>query len=634
MPTISYSQGCKTVQKALTASEQMYRDLVEMAHEGITMVDSRDNLTFVNKQFARSLGYKVKELIGRSLFTLATKPSAARLAKEMEKRRKGKKSRYEVTLIHRDGSEKCFWLSASPLYGPSHEFTGSIGVYSDVTEKKAMEQKLENKVKHINTLYKVYSHARMVNSLSVVLKKVSREIVHAFPFSEQVQSKLVFDRKIYSYPVRLKRFVTSVKVPLIIDGVKRGTIQIGYKSKVSTLVRGDFPKEEKELVKNVAKILCKHLHAREILTRYQDIVRKSFTAIIIVRGQKIVFANPRFHRMFDCREAQVIGRKIQHFFPKFDPTICLGTKVRECLGRQTSGELFDTAIITQSIYHNGSPAVLIRVSDISALKKAQKKLANFNSELQKTVKEKTLYLEEVNARLRSLNRIKDEFIAITSHELRSPLTSIRGYLSFLVEEDSIGQMSEPYREYLIRAYSTTDALNYLINNILDVSRLDMGRFELQKQKVDIIKLIRSILDSLSFQVQERQVELEFENHTADSQMVVAIDSIRMSQVLRNVLDNAIKFTKKGKKIRVKVDSDGEWVCVNVADQGVGIPKTKLDHVFDKFIQVRNPQTRYKGGVGLGLFIAKRIVEMHGGKIKAEKNADKGATIKICLPINS
>lgn len=624
MPKICHSKWGK----------EMYRDLVEMAHEGITMVDPDDTLTFVNKQFARILGYKAKELIGRSLFTLATKASAVRIAKETKKRKTGKKSRYEVTFIHRDGSEKHFWLSASPIYGPSHEFIGSMSVCSDLTEKKAMEQKLKKKVKYIHTLYRVYSHARMANSLSNVLSKVVREMVHTFPFSEKVQSKIIFDQKTYSYPKKLKRFVSSVKVPLMIEGAKRGTLQIGYKSKIPALTRGSSLKEENELVKNVTKILCKHLNAREILTRYQEIVRKSFSAIIIVRGQKIVFANPRFYRMFNYRENQVIGYRIQRFLPDCDPGILMGEKIRECLGRQMGGESFDTAIITQSIYHHGKPATLIRVSDLSALKKAQKKLANFNSELQKTVKEKTLYLEEVNARLRSLNRIKDEFIAITSHELRSPLTSIRGYLSFLVEEDSISQMAEPYREYLIRAYSTTDALNYLINNILDVSRLDMGRFELQKQEVDIIKLIRGILDSLSFQVDEGQIKLELNDLTKEGRMVLSIDSIRMSQVLRNVLDNAIKFTKKGKKITVTVDCDGQWVYVTVADQGVGIPKSKLDQVFEKFIQVRNPQTRYKGGVGLGLFIAKCIVEMHGGKIQAGRNADKGATISISLPKNS
>jgi PAS domain S-box-containing protein len=634
MSKVFYSRGkIEPTKESLMASQEMYRDLVEMAHEGITMVDPNDVLTFVNRQFAKNLGYKASELIGRSLLGIATKESAVRIAKEMERRKKGLKSRYEVTLIHRDGSEKCFWLSASPVYGPSHEFIGSIGAYADMTEKNNMEMKLAKKVRQINVLYRVYGHARMAKSLGSMLKGIAQELVQAFPESQNAQCKLVFDRKTYLHPKKFRRFSYKIEVPLVVDGVKRGILRVGYGKKVPFLEHIGSLKEERELTKNVAKILCKHMYAREILGRHREIVKKSFTAIIIVRNHKIAFANPRFYRMFRCKDGQVVGTGVQNFFPNCRPENSVDGKVKEGVGKRVGGEIFDLALITQRISYNGNPAILIRINDTSALKKAQKRLDNFNSELQKIVKEKTLHLELANKRLWSLNQSKDEFIAITSHELRSPLTSIRGYLSFLVEEESINQISEPYREYLRRAYSTTDALNYLINNILDVSRLDMGRFELQKQEVDVIRLIRTILDSLSFQANEGQLMLEFDNATGKEKMMLEIDSIRMSQVLRNVLDNSIKFTKKGKKIAVTVGCDAQWLAIGVADQGVGIPKSKLNQVFDKFTQVRNTQTRYKGGVGLGLFIAKRIVELHGGKIQAGQNKDGGVTITIYLPRN-
>lgn len=628
----AYLKDKRPSRESLVASQKMYRDLVEMAHEGIIMADFKDNLIFVNKQFAKSVGYKVSELIGRSLFSITTKTSGAKMESGTESRKKGEKSRYEVVLIHRDGSQKHFWLSASPMYGPSHEFIGSMAVFSDVTEKKIMEKKLEKRVKQIDTLYRVYEHARMINSLGTVLNGITQAVVQAFSHSEYVQSKLVFDKKTYSYPKKLKRFVRKIEFPLFIAGVKRGTLQVGYNKKVSCVTKNHSLDEERKLIKNVAEILCKHMYARGVLNRHREIIKKSFTSIIIVHGQKIAYVNPRFFRMFKCRGRQIIGRNIHEFLPMYKPCNGTGGRVRECTGKRTGGERFDLARITQRINYHGKSAVLIRVNDISALKKAQDKLNNFNRELRKTVKEKTLHLEEANKRLQSINQLKDEFIAITSHELRSPLTSIRGYLSFLVEDDFMDQISEPYREYLKRAYSTTDSLNYLINNILDVSRLDMDRFELQKQETDIIRLTRNILDSLSFQVNERRLKLEFKNCTKQEEVVLLIDSIRISQVLRNVLDNAIKFTKRGKKIKVSIKRNSKEICIAIADQGVGIPKSKLDQIFDKFVQVKNMQTKYKGGVGLGLFIAKCIVELHGGKIKASKNDDGGTTISIYLPL--
>ena len=147
-----------------------------------------------------------------------------------------------------------------------------------------------------------------------------------------------------------------------------------------------------------------------------------------------------------------------------------------------------------------------------------------------------------------------------------------------------------------------------------------------------MKLTRNILDNLSFQFTERRLELEFVNLTGQDQIILTVDSIRLSQVLRNILDNSIKFTKRGKKIRVSIKREDKKISIAVADQGVGIPKAKLDQIFDKFMQVNNTHTKYKGGVGLGLFIAKRIVELHGGKIRAHKNDDGGTTISIILPL--
>ena len=299
-------------------------------------------------------------------------------------------------------------------------------------KKKIMEIKLEKRVKQIDTLYRVYGYARMAKPLGIVLNGIAHEIVQAFPYSEYVQSKLTFDGKTYSYPKNLKRFVRKIELPLVIAGVKRGVLQVGYNKKISNLAKGGSLKEERKLIMNVATILTRHMHAREVFGHHREIVKKSFTAIIIVCAQKITYANPRFYRMFRCKKGQVIGRKVQKFLPDCNGQNDMDGKVKECFGRRMTGEDFDLAMITQRIDHHGKPSVLIRINDTSALKKAQKRLSNFNRKLRKTVKEKTVHLEEANKRLQSLNQLKDEFIAITSHELRSPLTSIRGYLSFLL----------------------------------------------------------------------------------------------------------------------------------------------------------------------------------------------------------
>lgn len=617
-------------ERDLVASEKKYRDLVELAHEGITTADAQDNLTFVNRQFAQSLGYSVDEMLGKSLYSFATKESTRRLKSQTLKRMKGLKSRYEVTMVHKDGSPMNFWLSASPLFDEHKNFVGSTGVYTDITEKKQVEHKLSKRVRQINALYRVYSHARMQRSFSSVLKGIVDELVTAFPENQLVQAHIMLDGKSYSSSNKPKQMAHKIEIPLIIGGVERGKMVVGYSKQLPGLTLRD----EKELCRNVAQILCKHMYAREIMNRHKEIVSKAFTALIIIHKGNIQYANPRFYSLFRVKQGDAIGQRISRFLPYLN----LGArqvdgKVREYVGKRVKGNDLDLAVTMLNIAHEGHPSILIRANDITALKHAQARLKNFNQELRYQVREKTRHLRQANQRLQSLNALKDEFIAITSHELRSPLTSIRGYLSMLAEDGALDQLKEPQREYLMRAHSTADALNHLVNNLLDVSRIDMGRFELQIQQIDVVRLLRGIVDSLAFQAIEKKLILKFRNDCKQVSLIAPIDGIRISQVLRNLLDNSIKFSKRGKKILVTIKCSEKRFRITVADQGVGIPKARLNEVFDKFMQVKNIQTKYRGGAGLGLFISKRIVELHGGTIEADRNSDGGTTVSIDLPLN-
>ncbi|MBU1682580.1 HAMP domain-containing histidine kinase, partial [Patescibacteria group bacterium] len=293
----------------------------------------------------------------------------------------------------------------------------------------------------------------------------------------------------------------------------------------------------------------------------------------------------------------------------------------------------DLDVVMQRIDHHGQEAILGRVHDVTLLKEAERRLKGFNEELKKTVAEKTQHLEEANKRLQSLNEMKDEFIAVTSHELRSPLTSVRGYLSFLVEKESLEELPEPIQQYLLRAYHNTESLNYLVNNILDVSRLEMGRFDLQLNPTDLIQLTKSTIDGVSFQIDEKKLKINFRNLTSSKKLMLKLDDIRISQVLRNLLDNAIKFSRIGKAITVKLRKTKHFAVVEIVDQGVGIPKAKIEQIFDKFIQVKDVDTRYKGGAGLGLFIAKRIIELHCGTIDAESRKRHGTKFTLKLPLS-
>jgi signal transduction histidine kinase len=144
-------------------------------------------------------------------------------------------------------------------------------------------------------------------------------------------------------------------------------------------------------------------------------------------------------------------------------------------------------------------------------------------------------------------------------------------------------------------------------------------------------LSKNIIESLSFQASEKKIKITFSDPNCIKSFVLKIDPIRIYQVLRNLVDNAIKYSKKDKEITVQITQDIGWAVIRVIDQGVGIPKDMVEKIFEKFTQLKNPNLGFKGGAGLGLFIAKRIIQLHDGIIKMESSGRQGTTFTILLP---
>lgn len=245
--------------------------------------------------------------------------------------------------------------------------------------------------------------------------------------------------------------------------------------------------------------------------------------------------------------------------------------------------------------------------------------------------EKSKKLEEANAHLQSLNELKDEFIAVTSHELRSPVTNIRGYLSFLVEQASRDGVPYEMKDYLMKAYNNVNVLNDLINNILDASRIDNGLLTLQLKKMDFIQLVESVIENASYQATEKKVRVEFTNLTGEDFLPLSLDEVRLRQVLRNILDNALKYSEAGQLISFVLTSEAKAVHLAIRDQGPGIPKDQLSLIFEKFVQAKRADVPAKGGAGLGLYISLKIAELHGGKISVESEKNKGTVFTLHLP---
>jgi PAS domain S-box-containing protein len=247
-------------------------------------------------------------------------------------------------------------------------------------------------------------------------------------------------------------------------------------------------------------------------------------------------------------------------------------------------------------------------------------------QLAKDITEKKRY----ERRLRELDKMKSDFVSNVSHELRTPLTAIKGSVDNMLDGIT-GPLNEKQGRYLTRIKSNADRLTRLINNILDLSRIEAGRIDLRPANFSVVPLAKEVAEVLRTVAAEKLISLEV---TSSNDGVDAwADRDKVTQVLMNLIGNAVKFTPEHGKVTVAVERDGnDWVQVSVADTGPGILPEEANKIFVKFYQIDQAANQKTKGTGLGLAISKALVEMHGGKIWVESEVGRGCTFSFTLPV--
>lgn len=278
--------------------------------------------------------------------------------------------------------------------------------------------------------------------------------------------------------------------------------------------------------------------------------------------------------------------------------------------------------------------------DITAARQAQEQTQRLYRELEQKMRERTRKLElarheleERNAQLhqayeelKELDRLKSDFVSMVSHELRSPLTNISGAVELMLEEEDLSD--EYVRKMLGVVGDQCERLIRLVRGVLDVSRIDAGRLNLDRKEVDISPIVQRVVNSL----QATTVFHWFELPAANELPLVWGDEDRVEQILFNLLDNAIKFSPSGGPIGIQMQTGDEEITISVTDPGVGIPPAKLARIFQKFHRLDSDDSRETYGHGLGLYISRGLVEAHGGKMWVESVEGEGSTFTFTLPL--
>lgn len=232
-------------------------------------------------------------------------------------------------------------------------------------------------------------------------------------------------------------------------------------------------------------------------------------------------------------------------------------------------------------------------------------------------------------KIKEVDQMKDEFISIASHELRTPLTSIKGYAS-LIAEETFGKIENPeMKKSLDRIMSSTKRLEELVEDLLNVSRLEQGRLSIERKSIDIEPVIEEIVSQMSINAREKGLDLSYKS--PGKLPPVFADPERTKQVLVNIIGNAIKYTETG-NVLVESGKKNHNMHIKVTDTGIGISPEEQQSLFQRFYRVKTEKTQFVQGTGLGLWITKQIVEMMNGKIYLESIEGRGTQVTIVLPL--
>jgi PAS domain S-box-containing protein len=370
--------------------------------------------------------------------------------------------------------------------------------------------------------------------------------------------------------------------------------------------------------------------------RFRELLEAAPDSIIEVDEDGLILTlNAVTEKSFGYSREELLGKPVEILVPEHKRgshtgyragyrahpvTRPMGTGL-ELNGRRKDGSTFPVEISLSPVRSDEGFRVTAIIRDITERKEAERRLDAIRARY-------TRELELRNREVERANRHKSEFLANMSHELRTPLHTVIGFSELLAEE-SKGPLNADQKRFIGHIHNDSQHLLALINEILDLSKIEAGKIQLHRRALDIGAVIEDALGAIRPQSLERAIEIKTQ---FDAPVIVSGDAIRVKQILYNLLSNAVKFTRKGGTVHVDARSVNGFGEVSVRDTGVGIPPDELDSIFDAFHQVDAPGVGMREGTGLGLPITRRLVEEHGGRIWVESEVGKGSRFIFTLPL--
>jgi len=494
------------------------------------------------------------------------------------------------------------------------------------TERKQLEHALNERVKELNCLHGI---AGIDERPGITPDELYQEVANLLPASWQYPeitcARITINGKEFktkNCPGSRGEVKWKQSSDIKVHGERAGVVEVCYLEERPELDEGPFLKEERLLIDAVVKQLghiTERKQAKEALwesSRFISLLFANITDFITVQDTdyNIIKVNKAVERVFG---KGLVGRKCYEVHQSRD-NICPDCPAAKVLatGKPTHssgvknihGMVIEKWFLPVKDEQGNIIAVIRQGRDITERKRVEERIRE----------------AEI---LKKLDRLRAELLANVSHELRTPLTTIKGYSTILLDYDTRLRHNEK-RRYLESIDKAVNRLVRLIDQLIDMSRLEAGLMEMEKAITSISKLIREAVVEAQIRTPRRKLVLNLPKRLPR----VNIDARHIREVLDNLIDNAIKYSGEGKEIVVKVRRVRRKLLISIADQGVGIPADELERVFSRMYRSKQRLSDEPGGMGLGLAICQRLVAAHGGRIWVKSEEGKGSTFFFTLPL--
>jgi len=608
----------KKAEEALRESEERYRNLFDNASDLIQSVTPDGRFIYVNKAWTEALGYSVKEVKNLTVWDIIHPDSIPHCQKFFQRVMSGETVKHvEAAFIAKDGRLIQIEGNANGQHKEG-KVVAIRCIFHDITERKQAEEALrfsdaafksihesviatdtEFTVTHWNKISEQIYGIKASEAIGKKLLDVI-EIVETRPGENAKRFKLLEDSGYYQEEQLHRTRHGEVWVDISLQAIEDSGKRHGWVA--------------------LASVITQRKLAEEALKRseekYRELISTSIDGIISIDSQmRIILWNHGAEIIFGYTEKEILGHNITKIVPdRYHPTKIKGFNKFKKTG---SGKIINKVLEVNGLKKNGEE-IPIELS-VSARKSDNSYIA---TAIIRDIRER----KEAEEKLRKIDEMKSEFLSNVSHELRTPLQSISGFTKLILS----GKVPDPttQQEFLQIIDRETAHLGNLINSLLDMSRLESGRFQINKQLLPIRDII---IDSVkSFHTLARDKDISLSEDIPAQLPEMEIDGERFRQVVINLLSNAIKYSNPGGSVTVKVEQHDNELLFLVADRGVGMSEESLHHLFERFYRAEDKLAR--GGTGLGLYITKQIIEAHGGQIWAESKLGEGSTFSFTLPL--